>query len=767
MKLLKRISFILLVIILIVLVTATILEKMYGSSFVSEYIYGSVSFVVLWLLLAVFSIVYLLKKKVQRSPVVMTLHFSFLLILTGAFVTWLSGEQGLLHLRKNQEANFFIDNKGVSKEFPFVIKLNDFHITYYTGTHAPMDFISSVTVSDAERGQVVKAEVSMNNIFSYRGYRFYQSGYDENEEGAVLAVSHDPYGIAVTYSGYALLLFSFLSFFFSRHSRFRRLLKNPLLIRGVTVSLLLFVFMISMSATESSAFDRQKTIVSKPKVLPKEIAAEFCDLYVLYNDRICPLQTVAKDFTVKLYGSPSYKGYTSEQVFTGWMFFYSSWKEQPVIKIKSKIVRQLLGTAGRYASLDDFYDKYNAYKLEGIVRKIHLGEDAGDRRGIEEANEKYNLITIFYSGKLLKIFPIQSSDGNGPGSSMEGHNVTVNWYSQGDVLPDDMAGDEWFFVRKSFDYIHEMVVKKDYNGVSDLLMKLKIYQQKKAGNILPSNGRFKAEKIYNNQNYTRLIAMLCILIGLLSFLFCCNRLIHSKKMNENVERGLCLLAVVIFLYLSLLIGLRWYISGHVPLSNGSETMQFMAWCSLLLSLFLRKKIFLLLPFGFLLCGLTLLVSVLGEANPRITQLIPVLSSPLLSIHVVVIMIAYALFAFIMLNGVTAVILFFVNKKNFVQIEHLHIVSRIILYPAIFFLAVGIFVGAVWANISWGRYWGWDPKEVWALITMLIYSFAIHSDSLPWLRRPMFFHVFVVMAFLSVLITYFGVNFILGGIHSYA
>ncbi len=746
----KRISFAFLVIIQLVLVTATILEKMYGSSFVSGHIYDSVFFVALWAIFALFSIIYLLKRKIWKNLAVLFLHSSFLLILTGAFITWLSGEQGMLHLRKDIGAMSFMDSDGMSKKLPFVVKLDDFQIVYYPGTRAPMDFVSSVTMFDNETDEVVESNISMNKIFSYRGYRFYQSGYDEDEGGVTLAVSHDPYGIAVTYSGYALLLLSILSFFFGRNSRFRRLLKSPLFIRSL-VCLLLIV----PAVNANSADDRQKIAANKPEVLPKEVAAEFCDLYVLYNDRICPLQTLAKDFTMKLYGSPSYKGLTPEQVFTGWMFYHSSWKEQPVIKIKSKVVQQILGIDGKYASLGDFYGKYNEYKLEESIRKIRAGEKIEDKKGIEEADEKYNLIATFYSGKLLKIFPHQDID------------TKINWYSQGDVLPENMADDEWFFVRKSFDYIHEMVVKKDFEGLSGMLSKLKFYQQKKAGEVLPSINRFKSEKIYNSLKYTKPLAMLCIFVGLLSFLLYCYCLANSKKVNRMVEIVLCVIAAIIFLYLTLSMGLRWYIGGYVPLSNGFETMQFMAWCSLALSLTFRRKFFMLLPFGFLLCGLTLLVAMMGESNPRITQLMPVLSSPLLSVHVAVIMVAYSLFAFIMLNGITAVILYVVKADNTMQIKRLHVVSQIILYPAIFCLAIGIFVGAIWANISWGRYWGWDPKEVWALITLLMYTFALHADSLSRFRRPMFFHVFVIVAFLSVLITYFGVNFLLGGMHSYA
>lgn len=238
---------------------------------------------------------------------------------------------------------------------------------------------------------------------------------------------------------------------------------------------------------------------------------------------------------------------------------------------------------------------------------------------------------------------------------------------------------------------------------------------------------------------------------------------NKPEGNHNIEY----FAMDCFYLLSAAICLRGYVSNHLPLSNGFETMQFMAWCTLLLTFLLQRKFAMLLPFGFLLCGLTLMVSMLGESNPQITQLMPVLQSPLLSIHVVVIMIAYSLLAFIMLNGVTAVILHQSQKECKEQIERLQIISQIILYPAIFLLAIGIFIGAVWANVSWGRYWGWDPKEVWALITMLVYALALHPRSLPWFHRTMFFHVFCITAFITVLITYFGVNFLLGGMHSYA
>jgi ABC-type transport system involved in cytochrome c biogenesis permease subunit len=217
-------------------------------------------------------------------------------------------------------------------------------------------------------------------------------------------------------------------------------------------------------------------------------------------------------------------------------------------------------------------------------------------------------------------------------------------------------------------------------------------------------------------------------------------------------------------YTLLCIGLRGYVGGHIPMSNGSETMMFMSACAMVLTLCLQRRFTLVVPFGYIISGLTLMVSSFGESNPQITHLMPVLASPLLSIHVCVLMLAYTLLAFIMLNGIAAIV---VGRNNPEQVDTLYIVSKLMLYPALFLLTAGIFIGAIWANQSWGRYWGWDPKEVWALITMLIYAMPLHPSLFPRLQKPMAAHIFLVAAFLSVLITYFGVNFLLGGMHSYA
>lgn len=748
MKLLKRTAFSLLGILLLILTIATILEKIYGTDFVNEYIYSSVPFVILWGVTAITSLLYIIKSKLHRQPVIFLLHLSLLFILAGAFTTWIYGEQGTMRVRQGEQQTSFTDSKGISHQLPFSITLNQFEIIYYKGTLAPMDFISHISVADKDCHRQIQGKVSMNHIFSYQHYRFYQSGYSEDNEGSVFSVSHDPYGIGITYAGYTLLLLSTVFFFFSPQSRFRQLLKSPLLHRSLTVILLLFAFSLNSNFLKANS--------PSPKVLPREVAEHFGDLYILYNNRICPLQTFARDFTVKLYGSSSYKGLTPEEVLTGWLFYYDSWKNEPIIRIKSNEARKLLEIEGNYARLKDYISTINEYKLEKMMNHIRSGEQVTDKRGIEEADEKFNIINLVCTGAMMKIFPCRNITGK-----------TLEWYSQSDQLPQDMDNDKWVFIRKSMSYVNEMIVMKKYNDACLLLEKIKKYQQKECDGLLPADNKFKAEKIYNQFDYSKSVAMACICIGLICFIYYCHCMASQKRTSRKAIIILNILLWIVFTYLSAAICLRGYVSNHLPLSNGFETMQFMAWCTLLLTFLLQRKFAMLLPFGFLLCGLTLMVSMLGESNPQITQLMPVLQSPLLSIHVVVIMIAYSLLAFIMLNGVTAVILHQSQKECKEQIERLQIISQIILYPAIFLLAIGIFIGAVWANVSWGRYWGWDPKEVWALITMLVYALALHPRSLPWFHRTMFFHVFCITAFITVLITYFGVNFLLGGMHSYA
>ena len=735
MKLIKRIAFGSAGLLILLMMTATVIEKVQGTGTAWTAIYGSPLFTTLWGVMAGCAFAYLISRKLQRDFFTFLLHIAFLVILTGALTTRLCGKQGSVHLRMNDTpVSTFTVSDSEEEPFPFHVGLHDFRIDYYKGSFAPMDFTSRIRITD--NGTQTEGEVSMNRIFTYRHYRFYQSAYDKDRQGTILAVSYDPWGIGITYTGYALLLLSILGFFFQKGSMFRKLLHHPALHHKAALLCLALLAPIAGMAS------------GQPKHLSREAASEIGNLYIYYHDRICPLQTLAKDFTVKLYGKTSYKGLTAEQVFTSWFFYYDDWKTEPLIRIKSKAVQQRLGIEGQYACLNDFFG------TEGYKLKDEAGE-ASYKRELNEANEKFNLISMTATGSILKLYPCPTE-----------HN-RISWFAPVDDLPKELPDDQWLFVRKSLGLLSEQVMKKNDAAILELTGKIRKYQQKTAGAVLPTDARFETEKVYNRLDYTKPLAMACLTIGILSFVFYARRMSRSVHGKTRLNAFLLAALGIVGVYLLTIISLRGFVSGHLPLSNGYETMQFMALCTVVLTFFFYRKLETVIAFGYMLCGLALLVAMLGEANPPITQLMPVLASPLLSLHVVTIMIAYSLTAFVMLNGILAIVLRYTHTDYQDAIVRLQVISRIILYPAVFCLALGIFIGAVWANVSWGRYWGWDPKETWALITLFIYAAALHPVSLPAFRRPMFFHWFAVIAFLSVLITYFGVNFLLGGIHSYA
>ena len=735
MKTLKRISFGCLILMLGVLATATIVEKVSGTGAAREWFYDNIAFVALWTVIAVSSLAYILARKMWKRCSVFLLHLSLLVILAGAGITWFTAVKGKMQAPQGQAVNVFTTNDGKQHTLPFMLTLRSFDIQTYPGTPAPMDFVSHVTVGN--QGNEVTGTVSMNKVFSYNGYRFYQSGYDAEGKGAVFTVAHDPWGIAVTYTGYGLLLVGMIAVLIDRRTAFRTLLRHPALKRGAAAIVLLIA---SLGVANA-----------QPQTLPRDVAAAMGDLYILHNDRICPFQTFARQFTAKLYGKMSYKGLTAEQVATGWIFYYDDWKNEPMIKVKNGNVRHLLGIDGKYASLEDFYRTVASGAMQQAIDSLQTVDDQATIRALGEADERYQIANMVAAGTMIKLFPLN-------------RNGRLEWYSHGSLdIPHDIDDGKWLFMRSGMDYLYEMIAGKNWNGATQFITKLKKYQVKECGDMLPSEAAFRAEKLYNSMDWDRPLSMALATLGIVLFIIACRSVARSRQLPRWARILALSVLILALLYLTTALILRWIISGHVPMSNGFETMQFMAWATTAITLLLSRRSMLVLPFGILTAGLALMVASFGESNPQITQLMPVLASPLLSIHVAVIMIAYSLLAFLMLGGVMAMIL----RRDRAMVERMHVVGQVILYPAVFLLTIGVFIGAIWANVSWGTYWSWDPKEVWALITLIIYALPLHSQSLPMFRKAQFFHGYCIVAFLSVLITYFGVNFILGGMHSYA
>ena len=695
----------------------TVVEMRHGNDYALGHVYGAWWFVALWALLALGIIVMMIVRKSWKRPVVCALHSSVLLILLGALLTMTTGQHGEMTLQPHVDnKQFTIEKHGESRieALPFSLTLDRFEVETYPGTHTPMDFVSYLQILDG--GTTTDAKISMNNILKYRHYRFYQSDYDE-EGNSVLSVAHDPWGVGVTYAGYLLLLVALIGMFFERNGQFRTLLRKA----SASASVLLALFLTVGAALPASA-------ANKPRTLPKESADKMGQMYVMYKGRVCPLQTLAKDFTTKLYGNARYSGYTPEQVFSGWLFYTNDWQNEPIPRIERDLKR-------------------------------------GKQR---EAEEKKQIINMLLNSQLLKIYPHADSAQQ------------VTWYSQNDQLPLEIPDDEYLFIRKQMSLCKEYVVLGDFAALNELFEKTKIYQEKYSLGQVQPKVQYRAERIYNQLSVGRWLAMVTITLGLICFAAALICLGKGRKIYRPVRVVAVVWMSLLCVFLALVFILRWIAGGHVPMAGSFDSMNLLALSICIITLIITKvetrhgtslqdtgnKYEMALPAGLLMTGIVLLVQMMGGSNPPITHLMPVLSSPLLSLHVTVIMIAYALLFFIMLNGISAVIVRLTQPTNTQYLDRLRNISLIMLYPAVALLAAGIFIGAVWANISWGNYWSWDPKEVWALITLLVYIAPLHSTLWKSFQKPLFFHLYSILAFLSVLITYFGVNFLLGGMHSY-
>ena len=829
---------------------ATVIEKYRGTPFVSAHIYGAWWFSVLWTLLTVTACAYIMKQRLYKRLAVFLLHLSFVVILAGALTTHLFAKQGTVTLRTGIAKTNYVTKNGGIENFPFSLNLKEFRIATYPGTDAPLDYQSIIQVESQEsrvkgqgsrvEGQGARGEgqgskknfqhssfifhlreqpvdktrevtVSMNNIGHIDGYRLFQQSYDSDGEGVTLGVSYDPWGIAITYTGYLLLLIGIIATLFSKQAQMRALY------RQATTAVFLILSITATAATGSlpsapslrslSSSSSLRSLPSShslcrgaapfpgslcrgaatapPSSVRPAIARRMGAVSVLYNSRICPLNTVATDFVTKLSGSASWNGYSADEIFVSWMIYYSPWERQKLIRVKSRDIQQLLGIDSQWASYSDFLNQYHEYKLQDAVEALRTGHSTYQgfplgkiRKALLDADEKFHLVEMFYRGQFLRIFPYCPSSSVPPHSSfVTRHSSFVTWYAPGSQsLPKEIPVKEQFFIKQSMDFLSESIVTGQDERAFEIIAKIRLFQRHMIGDLLPSEGMTRTEIFYNTLRSQKWPIFMALS---LSLLLCIVTLVQKQsdasflaptqpsqgRVGDRPFLRYILLGFnsLFFAYLTLLLGLRWWLCGHIPVSNGHETMLFMAWMLLLLTFMLHRKFTIIMAFGPLAASFCLLVAMLAGSNSQLTPLMPVLQSPLLSIHVMTVMIAYALFALQVLLGCQALIMI---KKNLPS-EKITALSRFLLYPAVFLLTVGIFLGAVWANVSWGSYWSWDPKESWALITLMIYAVPFHSTSLPLFRKPLYYHLYMICSFLTVIITYFGVNYLLGGMHSYA
>lgn len=752
----KKIIFILYILVLVCMAAATIVEKSQSTDYAHAHYYGAWWFILIWAVLAALGAFYIIKRKVKCAST-LALHLSFIIILLGALLTHVSAKRGMIHLRIGQPTDTYMaqdEEQGMKEEkLPFSLCLQKFEAKMHDGTNAVADYSSKFTVIDGDDKS--EGEVSMNNIYSHRSYRLYQSSYDEDGKGSVLAINADPYGIPVTYTGYALLFISLAWMLFDPKGGYRKLLKSPLLKKGALMTaLILSMGNIQTLHAESATGNLQNA------VLPKETAEKFGELHILYNDRICPVQTFALDFCKKIYGARSYQGLTAEQVLSGWVFYGNTWANEPFIKIKSGEMKTAMNLPD-YASLNTFFNReMGGYTIGQYVQEYYNGQQDKFHQQAADIDGKIQIIMELREGVSLKVLPYTFTKNV---KATKDHPFikagTTTWFSPVDKLPQAVEQQHALYIRNVFSLLNGDVKAGNISRVNEFFVKMKKYQEVSSGNSLPTNTQYKAERINNAFPFATILFMANLTLGFIALFYTIYRMTKKREIKV-LNIALPILLGVSFLALTFGLALRWIISGNIPMSNGYESMLTVAWFVMLISILMQLRIRIVMVFGFLISGFFLLVSHINQMDPAIGQMMPVLNSPLLSIHVSIIMMSYALLSLTFICGIMGICL---HSHG----EELQALSRIFLYPALTTMGFGIFIGAIWANVSWGNYWSWDSKETWALITFMIYAVVVHTQSLPVFRKPLVYHIYITLAFLSIAMTYFGVNYFLTGMHSYA
>lgn len=629
-----------------VIVYTAVVVSLAVATFLSPAVYGSWWFILLWVAFAGVLVAAAVVSRMWCRPGIFILHLSFIAMLGGGLLTWLTREKGSVRIPEGESVSAFVCDDGRDAPLPEEIRLERFEVLYYPGGVAPRDYVSHLSVAGKP------FTVSMNNILDLRGYRFCQSSFDSSG-ATVLSVNHDPYGMPLSYAGYAMFAVGGLLVLVAPRGRFRMLLR----------SLAVVALLLASGGVGASA--------SKIAGVPLSTADSLKTRQVVYGGRTVTFNTLSRDVVTKLYGKPSYRGLSPEQTLLSLRLYPGEWKNEPILLVKDRRVRDALGLQGKYAALSDLFDSVGNYRVEPLYGR--LGEKG--RRAVEELDEKVGIVLMLYSGELI-VTPSPSEE----------------------PLPD------W---------------------------------------------RVQLELFYNAVPFSTLIFILLFVGAVVAFLSQLGMPVLQKVAKAVLYVSLAV-SVVCFV-------LQWILSDRLPVSNTFETLQFSVMVLELLVVLFSRRGALLAGLGMLFAGALALVAHLVEVNPVVTPLMPVLHSSWLSLHVSLVMTAYSLLGFTFVIAVMAL----VRPSTGERMRRL---SLAMLYPGVWLLGMGIFSGAVWADVSWGQYWSWDPKETWALITMLTYAVPLHA-SLRWLRTPRNYHLYLLFAILTVAMTYFGVNH-LDSLHAY-
>ncbi len=663
---------------------------------------------------------------------------------------------------------------------PFYLTLNDFIMDKYPGSMNPSSYKSEVTLIDTANNINEKRSIFMNNVLDYKGYRFFQSSFDVDEKGTILSVNHDFWGTWISYLGYLLICIGAFLTLINKNSRFSSIRKSikrkrAELKAGAVTLILLFCFSVNGFSQSNPT-----------KPISPEHAEKLGHLLVqTYDGRFEPLHTLALEVMHKISRKDHFQiepkgNLNSMQIFWDMLLDQRFWMAQKIIYVREKAVRDILGADGNVAYNDLFDQNFN-YKLgkyaQEAFRKKPTEQNSFDKE-IMKLDERVNICRMVFMGSMLKLFPINNS----PTNQWVDANDTLAYFPLTGALSainQDLQLPIFNYTNLLNLYFKRIIEARqsgDYTQADKIVDYIEnIQRQSDAGTILPSKSKVNLEIFYNNakifENLRNIYAVLSLL--LLSLAFFENLSSKSRNSIKWMLNGLIALLGIAFLYHTFGLGLRWYLSGHAPWSNGYEALLIVAWGGLLAGFYFLRYSRITLASTALLAFAMLMTAGHSSYDPQLTNLQPVLKSYWLIIHVATITISYGFLALGFMLGLINMVLYtFKNNKNAFRfnslISELSKINEMNLEIGVFLATIGTFLGGVWANESWGRYWGWDAKETWALVIIVVYALILHLRLVTKLKSAYIFNAASVIGFGSVVMTFVGVNYYLSkGLHSYA
>ena len=688
----------------------------------------------------------------------------------------LIGGKGLVNDPVNLKVgglDFYLSYGSKLIDLPFSIKLNDFIANKYPGTEKSFSsFKSKVSVID--QSESFDYDIYMNNILDYKGFRFFQASFDPDEKGTILSVNHDLIGTTVTYIGYILLYISMCGIFFIGRTRFKNLSKTLSKLSQKTFTLILFFvfFYYGNSQINKENLQTQKIdfdSLIKVTAFPDEQANKFGSLIIQdLGGRMKPANTFSSELLRKVSKRDQFKGLSSDQVLLSITNNPSIWYNVPIIYLKrgNDSIRRIAGINenAKYAPLVSFFDRQGNYKIASQLENAYRTQTPNQfQKDFIELDRRVNLLYSALEGKVLRIFPVPNDSLN-------------KWVSFPEIDNVNFIGNDSLYVKNVLPlYFQALRLGKtngDFSQSDELIESLKGFQRKYGSEVLPSTSKVNAEILYNKYDIFKKLFSYYLYSGLLLFVVLIVRILRQNKYLNFIKNTL--IGIIIFLFSLHTFGLifRGFISGHAPWSDAYESMIYVAWATLFFGLVFGRKSSLTISATTFVSSMILMIAHWNWMDPSIANLQPVLNSYWLMIHVAVIVASYGPFSISMIIGIISLLLIIIlNNKNRTRvkakIQELTIVNELSITIGLIMLTIGNFLGGMWANESWGRYWGWDPKETWALISIMVYAFVIHMRLIPGLKGKWLFNLMSIVAYSSILMTYFGVNFYLVGLHSYA